>query len=76
NEFPERTQIEPCFDATGFTRDSYYLYNLTRNYIAELKGIEASSAPTLWYHDPKTFLIVMGILAFCVIVGYAIYKRM
>jgi hypothetical protein len=36
NEFPERTAIEPHYDATASNRDPYYLYNETKNYITQL----------------------------------------
>jgi len=39
NEYPERTVIEPHWDADAYDRDPYFLYSKTRKYIAELKGI-------------------------------------
>jgi hypothetical protein len=38
NEFHERSQIEPCYDATSNYADPYYLFNATKTYIIELKG--------------------------------------
>ena len=36
NEYPERTAIEPHLDATALNQDPYYLYNLTKDYSAQL----------------------------------------
>lgn len=37
NEYPERTAIEPHWDADAYDHDPYFLYNKTKKYIAELK---------------------------------------
>jgi len=36
NEYPERTAIEPHYDATASNKDPYYLYNQTKDYIRQL----------------------------------------
>ena len=36
NEFPERTAIEPQYDATASNQDSYYLYFKTKDYISQV----------------------------------------
>jgi hypothetical protein len=36
NEYPERTAIEPHYDATAYTQDQYYLYNKTKEYISQV----------------------------------------
>ena len=39
NEYPERTAIEPHYDASAYDSDPYFLYNKTRAYINGLKGL-------------------------------------
>jgi hypothetical protein len=58
NEFPERTAIEPHFDATASSHDPYFLYNATKNYIAQLKGLDGPvyEAPKYWYQNPMPSL--------------------
>lgn len=36
NEYPERTAIEPHYDATASNHDPYYLYNKTNEYISQV----------------------------------------
>jgi hypothetical protein len=36
NEYPERTAIEPHYDATASNRDPYCLYNQTKDYISQV----------------------------------------
>ena len=61
NEFAERTAIEPHWDATGWNHDPYYLYNLTRDFMLELRGLESSSSG-VWYQNPVVFgVIALGI---------------
>jgi hypothetical protein len=36
NEYPERTAIEPHYDATASNQDPYYLYNMTKDYIKQV----------------------------------------
>jgi hypothetical protein len=38
NEFGERTQIEPCIDATSYGSDPYLLFNATKKYIELIKS--------------------------------------
>jgi len=38
NEYAERTQIEPTIDRTSAFADPYYLFKLTKSYIATLKN--------------------------------------
>ncbi len=40
NEYYERTEIEPHFDATATNGDPYFLYNKTKSYISELRQVE------------------------------------
>jgi len=64
NEYHERSQIEPCRDATGWNSDPYYLYNMTKEYIDLLHGINPLSEvkPTYWYQNPILFgVIALGI---------------
>lgn len=74
NEFPERTQIEPCYDRDSFNGDPYYLYNLTKNFIAKLKGLTVEPE-TAWYNEPKRFVMVIGICACVIFVAYTFYRR-
>ena len=43
NEYPERTEIEPHYDATACNQDPYFLYNKTKNYINQLHQLSAVS---------------------------------
>ena len=61
NEFPERTAIEPHYDSTAWNNDPFYLYNLTRNYICELKGIDPQTYIN-WYDNPKKYVIICGVI--------------
>jgi len=36
NEYPERTAIEPHYDATASNQDPYYLCNMTKDYIRQV----------------------------------------
>jgi len=48
NEYPERTSIEPHYDATAQNTDPYYLYNLTKQYVAQLHHqLPAPEFPTI-----------------------------
>ncbi len=40
NEYYERTEIEPHFDATAINSDPYFLYNKTKTYISQLRQVE------------------------------------
>jgi hypothetical protein len=63
NEYPERTAIEPHQDYTSWNNDPYYLYNMTKDYITELKGITPTlEKPMYWYQNPLIFgVIILGI---------------
>jgi hypothetical protein len=37
NEYYERTEIEPHFDATAIDKNPYFLYDKTKDYIAQLR---------------------------------------
>ncbi|MEM2099658.1 MAG: hypothetical protein QXU99_07995 [Candidatus Bathyarchaeia archaeon] len=37
NEFAERSQIEPCYDATAKSADPYFIFNKTKYYISRLR---------------------------------------
>ncbi len=78
NEFPERSMIEPHYDSTAWNTDPYYLYNMTKEYIAELKGIQiAASAvtPQFWYQNPWVFGSVAGVVLLAVFVAVKIYEH-
>lgn len=70
NEFAERTQIEPCRDATSIFSDSYHIFNLTKNYISELKN--GVKEPSNGYDDPLIF-IVIALLILTVVIFKIIY---
>ncbi|MEM3596752.1 MAG: hypothetical protein QXJ53_01275 [Candidatus Bathyarchaeia archaeon] len=74
NEFPERTAIEPHYDRDAWNNDPYYLYNLTKQYIAQIKG---ESIPSIekWYEDPKNYAIVIGTILFGIILGKWFFDR-
>jgi hypothetical protein len=38
NEYPERTAIEPHWDADAYNHNPYFLYVKTKNYIQQLRG--------------------------------------
>jgi len=40
NEFEERTAIEPHYDRDAFSRDPFYLYNVTKEFIRRLKATQ------------------------------------
>ncbi len=77
NEFPERTMIEPHYDATAADHDPYLLYNITKQYIAELKNLEPPpyETPKYWYQNPYAFVGIVGVLAAAVVICIEIYKR-
>jgi len=61
NEYAERTAIEPHLDATAINKDPFYLYNLTKDYISELKGL-TDARIVFWYQNPVFFgVIILGI---------------
>jgi hypothetical protein len=73
NEFNERATLEPDFDATSFTSDSFYLLNLTR---ANIESLSASSAGSKWYEN-STMAFSFGLSLFlgCCIIGWAVKRR-
>lgn len=78
NEFPERSAIEPHYDATASNHDSFYLYNMTKAYVEELKGINqvvSYDAPHFWYQNSQYFVGIIAILLICVLVAIEIYKH-
>ena len=77
NEYPERTMIEPHFDNTAVHTDPYYLYNMTRDYIAELKGLEPTefAKPMYWYQNPYAFVGIFLVIVFAVFIFIEIYKH-
>ncbi len=77
NEFPERTAIEPHYDATAADHDPYLLYNMTKQYIAELKNLEPPpyETPKYWYQNPYAFVAIAGVLALAVLIAIEIYKH-
>jgi hypothetical protein len=77
NEYPERTAIEPHYDNTAWNTDPYYLYNLTRDYILELKGLDevAYDPPRYWYQNPYSFVAIAAVAAICILVCIEIYKH-
>jgi len=76
NEFPERTAIEPHVDATASNHDPYYLYNVTKAYIVELKNFE-SMIPTeqAWYDNPYRIAAVGVAMFLAIIVAVELYKK-
>ncbi len=77
NEFPERTAIEPHIDATASNHDPYLLYNITKGYIEELKGLDAVeyAKPQYWYQNPWSFVVIAGVLFFAAFVCIEVYKH-
>jgi hypothetical protein len=77
NEFPERTAIEPHFDATASSHDPYFLYNATRNYIAQLKGLDRPvyEAPKYWYQNPYAFVAIVAVVVIYCFVAIEVYKH-
>jgi hypothetical protein len=77
NEFPERTAIEPHVDATASNHDPYFLYNATKEYVAELKGLIPSeyAKPQYWYQNPLAFVGIIGVLVLAVFIALEIYKH-
>jgi len=78
NEYPERTAIEPHYDATATNNDPFFLYNMTKTYIEELKGINQEvsyEAPRYWYQNPTAFIGIVAVLIIAVIVCVEIYKH-
>ena len=47
NEFPERTAIEPHNDSTAVNQDPYFLYNITRDYVTQIRQQNPSPSPTI-----------------------------
>ena len=43
NEYPERTAIEPHYDATSSNTDPYFLYNKTHSYISQIRQLAAAN---------------------------------
>jgi hypothetical protein len=39
NEYPERTAIEPHYDATAYDDDPYFLYNKTKDHISQIRQL-------------------------------------
>lgn len=68
NEFPERSAIEPHYDRDAFNPDPYYLYNITREYIYQLKGRTVPGPQQLWYQNPLVFGIIIIGVAFAIII--------
>lgn len=72
NEFPERTAIEPHFDTDAWNSNPYYLYNVTRENMLRLRGLEQGfESPNVWYRSPYTF----GLVMFGVALGLYFFKR-
>jgi len=71
NEFPERSMIEPHYDRDAFNSDPYYLYNLTRQYVYELKGMTSAEPEQVWYNSP----IVFGIVILAVFMAIVIFRK-
>lgn len=47
NEYMERTFIEPCFDHTSFSDNPFYIINLTKHQISELRHPSDTTAPNI-----------------------------
>jgi hypothetical protein len=63
NEYNERTQIEPHYDNDAFDPDPFYLYNITKQYIQQLKETE----PPPWWRNP----LVLGVILIGIALGIA-----
>ncbi len=78
NEYPERTMIEPHYDATATNHDPFFLCNLTKTYIEEMKGINQEvtyEAPKYWYQNPYAFVVIFGVLILAAFLAIEIYKH-
>lgn len=77
NEYPERTIIEPHTDSTAWTNNPYYLYNLTKSYIEELKGLSPSeyAKPQFWYQNPYAFVGIIAVVIIAIFVCVEVYKH-
>jgi len=67
NDFTERSQIEPCFDATSFTPYPFYLADLTRHYI-QLLNKNDSNVSGWW------FVIVIAVLIIIILLGKLLFS--
>jgi hypothetical protein len=59
NEFAERSEVEPHYDATAYSNDPFLLFNITKEYIARLRGSVVPSSSDVWYNSPISFGLVM-----------------
>lgn len=48
NEYPERTEIEPHWDADAHDHNPYFLYDKTKEFISTLKGETAYTDPNVY----------------------------
>ena len=71
NEFNERSQIEPCHDATSIYADPYYLFNVTKTSIYELKGLDQQNNSGSWPEPVKFGLVILLIISTGSILLYA-----
>ena len=74
NEFNERSQIEPCHDATSEYADPYYLFNATKTYTYELKGLNQQN--NSGWPELATFgLVILLIISTVFILLYAFRRH-
>jgi len=71
NEYPERTMIEPHYDSTAWNPDPFYLYNMTCDYVIQVKNLETSNSEEVWYKNP----LVFGITLFFVLLGFFVFHQ-
>lgn len=69
NEYAERSNIEPHIDATALNKDPYYLFNLTKYYIAKIK--EEIFIPVMQRHEN----LINYVMVCCVVISIAIAGR-
>jgi hypothetical protein len=72
NEYPERTAIEPHYDATANNKDPYLLYNETKQHITELR---TSLTPASLEIPPETIVIILVLILVVSLSTILILKR-
>jgi hypothetical protein len=62
NEYVERTEIEPHYDATAYNHDPYFLYSKTKDYINQLP-LPNSGTSTAAYIAVGAAVIIIAVVA-------------
>jgi hypothetical protein len=74
NEFAERSQIEPCYDATAQSTDPYFIFNKTKYYISKLR--EATLTTKYLYPNQKTYMaIFISVIFWIAVIGKFAHKN-